>query len=187
MNIELISILLAFIIISVASGKISKFVQKLHLPLITGFLFVGIICGPFVLKMFPESGLQNLNFINDLCLSFIAFAAGSELYFNEMRDRVRSIGWITFSQLTITFLMSSLIVYFISNRIPFMTDLSENTKISISLIMGTIFIACSPSSAIAVISEMRAKGPFTQSALGVTVIKDVLVIILLLSNSYALT
>ena len=36
----------------------------------------------------------------------------------------------------------------------------------------------SPSSAIAIINELRAKGPFTQTALGVTVISDVLVIFL---------
>ena len=62
--------------------------------------------------------------------------------------------------------------------IPFMESMNHATKLSVSLLMGTIFVASSPSSAIAVISEMRAKGPFTNSSFGVTVIKDVLVIIL---------
>ncbi|MGY8987833.1 MAG: cation:proton antiporter domain-containing protein [Flavobacteriales bacterium] len=178
MNLDLILLLLTFLIISVASERISKIVQKLHLPLITGFLLVGILSGPFVLKMIPESANQNLNFINDLSLAFIAFAAGSELYLKELRSRIKSISWITFGQLVITFLMSSVVIYFISDMIPFMKGVSENVKISISILMGTIFVARSPSSAIAVISEMRAKGPFTHTALGVTVIKDVLVIIL---------
>ena len=39
-------------------------------------------------------------------------------------------------------------------------------------------VARSPSVAIALINEMRARGPFTQLALGVTVISDVLVIVL---------
>ena len=44
--------------------------------------------------------------------------------------------------------------------------------------MATIFVARSPASAIAVINEMRAKGSFVQMAMGVTVIKDFLVILL---------
>ena len=59
-----------------------------------------------------------------------------------------------------------------------MSVLPQKTKLAISILMGVIFVARSPSSAIAIINEMRAKGPFTHTALGVTVIKDVLVIIL---------
>lgn len=152
--------------------------QKVGLPLITGMLLIGIIAGPFVLHMFPKGAHQNLDFINDIALAFIAFAAGSELYLKEIRNRIRQIAWITFGQLVVTFLLSASIVYFISNQIPFMSGLPQNTKLAISILMGVIFVARSPSSAIAIINEMRAKGPFTRTALGVTVIKDVLVIIL---------
>ena len=181
MNIELLSVLFAFLIVAVASAKISTYIQKIHLPLITGFLLVGIISGPFILKDFliPEDAkLENLNFINDLSLAFIAFAAGSELFLKDVRSRIKSISWITFGQLVLTFGISSFVVYSIADRIPFMESMGHEIKLAVSLLMGTIFVARSPSSAIAVISEMRAKGPFTNTALGVTVIKDVLVIIL---------
>jgi Trk K+ transport system NAD-binding subunit/Kef-type K+ transport system membrane component KefB len=46
------------------------------------------------------------------------------------------------------------------------------------MLAGTIGIARSPASAIAIIDELRARGPFTQTALGVTVVKDFGVIIL---------
>ena len=41
-----------------------------------------------------------------------------------------------------------------------------------------VSIARSPSSAIAVVAEQRADGPFTQTMLGVTMVTDVLVILL---------
>ena len=44
-------------------------------------------------------------------------------------------------------------------------------------------MARSPSSAIAIINELRAKGPFTQTSLGVTVIMDVVVIVLFVITS----
>ena len=52
------------------------------------------------------------------------------------------------------------------------------SKIAVSLLAGIIFVASSPASTIAVVHEMRAKGPFTQTAIGVTVLKDFLVVIL---------
>ena len=175
---ETIIFLAAFILIAISANRIAKLFQKIGLPFITGVLFIGIIAGPFVLKMFPKGAHHNLNFINEAALAFIAFAAGSELYLKELRSRLRQITWITFGQLVITFSASSVIVFFLANQIEFMIGLSTKVKLAISIMMGTIFVARSPSSAIAVINELRAKGPFTQTALGVTVLKDVLVIIL---------
>ena len=43
------------------------------------------------------------------------------------------------------------------------------------MFIGVIAIARSPSSAIAVVRELRADGPFTQTVLGVTMVTDVVV------------
>jgi len=53
-----------------------------------------------------------------------------------------------------------------------------SAKIAVAILTGTIFVAKSPSSVIAVINELRAKGRFTKMAISVTVLLDVLVIIL---------
>ena len=44
-----------------------------------------------------------------------------------------------------------------------------------SLFSGIIAVARSPASALAVIKELRADGPFTQTVLGVTMVSDVVV------------
>ena len=139
---------------------------------------MGVIVGPYVLNLIPTNAIQKILFVNDIALAYIAFAAGSELYLKDLRSRLRSIAWNTFGQLAVTFIFSSIVVYLLADTIPFMAGLTKSTKIAISLLMATIFVARSPSSAIAIIHEMRAKGPFTQTVMGVTVIKDVLVIIL---------
>ncbi|MEL6558399.1 MAG: cation:proton antiporter, partial [Bacteroidota bacterium] len=154
------------------------FFQKIRLPLITGFIITGIVAGPYVLKLIPEISKEQLNFINEISLAFIAFAAGSELYLKELRSRIDSIKWNTFGQLVITFVFGGLGVYLLADFIPYMRDLSVGSKIAVSMLTGTIFVARSPASAIAVVNELRAKGPFTQTVMGVTVVKDFLVIIL---------
>jgi len=169
---------IAFVWVLFASVYASKFFQRVKLPLITGFLMAGLICGPHLLAFLPSESIQNLSFINDLSLAFIALAAGNELYLKEIRSQFKSIAWNVFGQLLITFCLSALAVYWLADIIPFMRDMSAIAKMAVSILVGTIFVARSPSSAIAIINEMRAKGPFTQMSIGVTVIKDVLVILL---------
>lgn len=174
----LITFLIGFLIVAIAANEISKVFQKIKFPLITGLIITGIVAGSSVLNFISPNALDRLNFLNEIALSIIAFSAGSELYLNELRSRVKSIKWMTISQLFITFIISSIVIYFTANTIPFMAQMPSNHKIAVAVLFGTIFVARSPSSAIAVINEMRANGPFTKTVMGVTVVKDVLVIIL---------
>ena len=177
-NKELIALLIGFVIVTVASGRIALVFTKIKLPFITGFLFTGILCGPYFLDLIPEASRTKLTFINDMALAFIAFAAGSELYLRELRSRIDSIKWNTVGQLVSTVILGSTAVYFLAGVIPFMSGMNVGEKLAISLLAATIFVASSPASAIAVINELRAKGPFTQTVLGTTVLKDFIVIIL---------
>ena len=167
-----------FVIVAVAARRLAKQFLRVRLPLITGLLFVGILSGPFIFKLIPHDAKNHLSFINDVSLAFIAFAASAELYLKELRSRLNSIKWVTFGQLVVTFLLSSIVIFFLSDMVPLMRDMSHGARLAVSALFGTIFVARSPASAIAVINEMRAKGPFTQTVIGVTVLKDFLVIIL---------
>ena len=136
------------------------------------------MAGPYIIGLIPIAAKTNLNFINETALAFIAFAAGAELYLKELRSRINSIKWNTFGQLFVTFVLGSVAVYFLADHIPYMTEMTVAGKLSVSMITAAIFVARSPASAIAVINELRAKGPFVQTVMGVTVVKDFLVIIL---------
>jgi len=170
--------LIAFVVVAISANHIAQYFKKIKLPLITGLLFVGVACGPFLLALIPRENLINLRFINDIALAFIAFAASAELYLKDMRRQINSIKWMTFGQLVVTFVLSGLAVFFLAEYIPFMREMTTSGKVAVSMLMGAIFVARSPASAIAIINEVRARGPFTQTTLGVTVLKDFLVIIL---------
>lgn len=170
--------LLAFLWIVIGSFQVAKYFQKIRLPLITGFLISGVIAGPFFLELVSDESLPNLQVVNEFSLAYIAFAAGVELYLKEIRRSIKSILWNTFGQLVITFVVAVLAILFLAPLIPFLNDLSHNNILAVAILTGTIFVARSPSSAIAIINEMRAKGRFTRTAISVTVIKDVLVILL---------
>ena len=174
---EVLKLIGGFIIVAIAANVIARYFVKHNMPVITGLLITGIVTGPFVFNLIPKTSMPHLGFINDVALAFIAYAASAELYLREMRSRLDSIKWMTVSQLVITFLVSSTAVYFLADLIPFISEQPVIYKIPIASLFGVVFIARSPASAIAVVNEMRAKGPFVQTALGVTVLIDFFVII----------
>jgi len=171
------TILAAFAIIVVASNKLAQIFEKIKLPLITGFIVIGVLASQYVLKMLPKE-LGDFRFINDISLGFIAFAAGREIYIKEIRDKIKDISIMSVVQLIIIFLVSFILLMLFADIIPFLKGIDKNIKIAIVLLISTIFVSRSPASAIALINELRAKGPFTKVVLGVTIIKDILVIIL---------
>ncbi len=174
----MITYLIGFFIIAIASNQIAKFFQKYRFPIITGLIITGIIAGDSVLGFIHKDVIEKLSFLNQIALAVIAFSAGAELHLSELRSRMHAIKWMTFTQMFFTFVLTTTIVYFAADYIPFIADLPVKHKVAVAILFATIFLARSPSSAIAVIQEMRANGPFTKTVLGVTVLKDVLVIIL---------
>lgn len=175
---QLLIYLISFSLIALASWQIGRFFSYLNLPKISGYLFAGLMAGPFVLGFFTSSEIEALRFIDEIALAYIAFAAGSELYLPEIRGRLRGIGLVTATIVFVTILGGTLAVFMLANFIPFMQSFPVSGQIAIALMAATIMVARSPSVAIALINELRARGPFTQMALGVTVISDVLVIVL---------
>lgn len=173
-------------LIALAASSIGEAFTRWRLPLITGFLVTGILAGPYALGLIPSSALARLQFIDQVALAFIAFAAGSELNLHEMRGSFRSIRWITTGLVVVTFSLVSTTVYLIAGAIPFMSGMPASARVAVAILAGAVMVARSPSSAIAVVNELRARGPFTRMVLGVTVTMDVVVIVLFaLSSSVA--
>jgi len=172
-----------FTIIALASKQIGQFFNQAKLPLISGFLFTGVIAGPYVINLITAEAVANLRFIDEIALAVIAFAAGNELYLKELRDRMRSITWVTAGLVFSTFTLGTLTFVILADHIPFMQTMSITGRIAVAVLGGAILVARSPSSAIAIVNELRAKGTFTRTVLGVTVIMDVVVIVLFGVNS----
>jgi len=108
------------LIVAIAANQIAKVFQKIKFPLITGFIITGIIAGSSLLNFITPQALVKLNFLNEIALSIIAFSAGAELYLDDLRSRLKSIKWMTIGQLVITFVLSSIVIFFIADNIPFL-------------------------------------------------------------------
>jgi Kef-type K+ transport system membrane component KefB len=176
--------IMKLIIVAVASKSIGSVVTRLskktpmELPLITGFLMTGMICGPFVLGLIDKDDVIDLKFTDDVSLSFIAFAAGNEMYMKDMAGKLGKIRKIVTSLILSVFVVGTIVMYALGDWVPFMKDMDSAGRWGQALLSAAILLARSPSSAIAIVNELRAKGPFTQTALGVVMVIDVATIVL---------
>ncbi len=75
-----------FLVVAIAANAAGNWAAVIKFPLISGYLVMGIVAGPFLLNVVSEEDLGELGFINDIALAYIAFCAGSELYFPEIKQ-----------------------------------------------------------------------------------------------------
>ncbi len=169
--------LAAFFLIVLASRQIGVQFRRGRLPLITGFLLTGMLAGPYLLGLLTDQMVRQLRFVDQIALGFIALAAGAEFDLAVMRKRLRVIASVASGLVVVTFVLGSLAFYLLSAFIPAFSSLPSLGRVAVAMLAGSILIARSPSSAIAIVNELRAKGPFTRMALGVTIIMDVVVIV----------
>ena len=152
--------------------------SRFKIPRITGYILAGIVFGPHAFELVSTTAVRELKLIDDLALTFIALAAGGELRLQELRQRRKSIVLIVSFLTAIVSLGVAAFTFAARPLLPFLADASKAQVLVVAALLGVFAAARSPSSAIAVIHECRARGPFTETVLGATVVMDVLVIFL---------
>jgi len=176
--------LFALLLVAVlASDRIGRAASRFRLPLITGFLLAGVLTGPYVLSILSADQVIRLRFVDEIALAFIAFAAGAELQYRELRHQLKRIWWITLGVVTASYLLVVPIFVFLGDVAPFLSELGTQSRLAVGLIAGAVLVSRSPSSLMALIAELRARGPFTRMLIGITVALDVVVIVLFAISS----
>lgn len=187
-DMHLLPILAVFAFIALASGRFAGLLGRARLPAITGFLVAGVVAGPHVLDLLSESDVQRLRFVDHVALAFIAIAAGAELRYRELKGQLASIAWVSGGIIVATYALTVPAVLWAADAVPFLAGEARPVRLAVGLLAAAVLVARSPSSAIAIVNELRARGPFTRLMMGVTVAGDVIVIVLFaLSSSLAET
>jgi Kef-type K+ transport system membrane component KefB len=163
------------IIVAHLAGLIAK---ETGLPMLTGNLLAGVLFGPYVLDFITVSDISALELINSLALSFIAITAGGELKIASLKKNAFPILSITVTHTIVILAGMTGFFYFLFSYFPITEVNGGKMILVISILFGTIAVAKSPASTIAIINEYKAKGSFTDVVLGVTMLKDIVVLLL---------
>jgi Kef-type K+ transport system membrane component KefB len=146
--------------------------------MITGYLIAGILVGPDLLRYLSTMDTEQLHLIDELALGIIAITAGGELRLHALRQQRKSLIYIVSLQTVLVFLGALFAFWLIAAVWPEAFAAPHGGKrLAILLFLALACIANSPATAIAVIAETRSAGPLTDRVIGVTVIKDVVVLV----------
>ena len=157
--------------------------QRLRLPRISGYLLTGAALGPRALAVLGETHAARLAATDAMCLAVIGIAAGAELQLADLRRHPRPTLVMTACVSVFSFGFVFLAFLVVGPRVAFLKELGTAHVALVGSLLGTLAIARSPASAIAVLREMDARGPFCQHVMAVTVAKDALVVALFALNA----
>jgi Kef-type K+ transport system membrane component KefB len=173
---EQLTILMGFVLL--AASVAGTLASRLRLPKITGFLVVGILAGPSILGVIPNQALDALRLIDRFALALIALLAGGELRIKALRPAARGIFFTTLSVVGIVWVGVTVLFIPVGYFLPFLSEAGFAEILALGCLLGIWSANSSPDLTVAVIEETGAKGPLTDVILGVTIVKDVVVIVL---------
>lgn len=138
-----------------------KLFQKIKFPIVTAYLILGIIIGPFCLNLVAPQIFKVSGIFSEFVLGMIAFSIGGNFSIASIKRIGRTVLLISIFEcaLACTFVLASFT--FLLKK-PFHT----------SILFGSIAAATAPAATVAVIREYKAKGILTSTLLGVVAIDD---------------
>jgi len=145
---------------------------KIRFPRITGYLLLGMAAGPHALGLETVRDAELLRLFEEVALGLIALTAGGEFRIAVVRRRLRPLLAITTAHTLGIFLFVSVALWVLLRIVPFLGAVTPAEAASAVALLGVIAVAVSPSTTIAVITELRARGEMVETVLGVTIVKD---------------
>ncbi len=158
---------LYYIALLIFAGLIfSRLLSYVKLPDVTGYLVAGLVLGPWISNLIPETAVQSLGLISQIALSFIAFSIGNEMKLSNLKRLGSGIILVTVLEALGAFFVvtTGLIVFF-------------HTELAFALVLGSIACATAPAATLLVIKQYQAKGDLVDVLLPVVALDDAVCII----------
>ena len=143
-------------------GRLAKFVK---LPNVTGYLVAGLVIGPCVLKILPETIVSDFSLISEMALAFIVFTVG--LTFK--RSYFKRVG---FTPVVIAIFEAMVAVFLVQGAL-----VAFGFDVEFALVLGAIAAATAPAATILVIKQYKARGPVTETLMSVVAIDDAVALV----------
>jgi Kef-type K+ transport system membrane component KefB len=170
--------LLAFGFLILAAYSVGELVKQFNQPKIVGYLAAGAIFGPSALNVVPVESVARLDSVSDLAIALIAFLAGAELEWGELRKRGVALTKITGAELGITFLTIAGTLIVMREFVPFLAGTNTLVTLTFAGLFASMAIVHSPAVTMALLTESGARGPVARTTLGIVLLADVAVVLL---------
>ncbi len=139
----------------------------LRLPRITGNIFGGLLVGPACLGIIgSHREMVTLQPLSTFAMSLIAVSIGGHLSYRRIHNSIRRIVSISLMEVGVTVLVVVGVARLFQMDWP------------MSLMLGAISAATAPATTIALIRELRCKGPFVKTLVSVVALDNIFCILL---------
>lgn len=170
--------LLIFGFLIIAAEAVGGLAGSIGLPKIVGHLFAGLLFGPSFLNTVTAESIGQLAPVSQLAIALIAFLAGAELRWSELKERGVLILKILSVEMLFTFVGVGGLLFALRDYVPFLQGSTTPVAIVLSMMFASVAVVHSPAVTMALLTETRARGPVARSTLGVVLVSDVAVILL---------
>ncbi|MGI6116415.1 cation:proton antiporter [Luoshenia tenuis] len=152
--------------ILLAAFFMTRLTKKLRLPNVTGYILAGVFIGPCMLSLIPQAAIDNMDFVTDIALSFIAFSVGKYLRWDNLKKNGSHVLIITLFEALVAAAVVTVTMIAVF-RLP----------VSFALLLGAIASATAPASTIMTLRQYHAKGQFVDILLAVVALDDVVALV----------
>ncbi|HSW30745.1 MAG TPA: cation:proton antiporter [Longimicrobiales bacterium] len=170
--------LLSFGFLILAAYTVGEIASAVRLPKVVGYLLAGILFGPHILAALTPEGIGRLAPVSDLAVALIAFLAGAELRWDELRERGAMLTKVVIAELATAFVAITTAVYALHGLIPGLRGLVPVEVLAMAMLFASVAVVHSPAVTMALLSETGARGPVARNTLGVVLLTDVAVVLL---------
>ncbi len=169
-----------------ASGELFR---RFRLPALLGYLVAGVLFGPHFANLvlgspelapLSDSVIHDIGLVNVLAVGVIGTTSGAEIQVAHLREQFGRIAAISASIFCLTVPTVTATVMVVASvypaAVPFVQGVPETEKWIVALLFGVLAAGMSPAATLALLQELRARGPFTSMVLGIVVFADVLLV-----------
>lgn len=168
---------LAFGFLLIVAVQAAHICDRLKMPRLTGYIVIGIVFGPELAGLVARKTLPDLALIKGTAVGLIAFLAGCELNLRKLAPRLRALGTTAVLTMLGAALLLFALFYGITFLLPVTAESTVLQRVVVALIAANVLAAYSPAVVVAILSETKARGPLSESALSIVVLADLVIVI----------
>ncbi len=148
-------------ILLVGSFFLGRLAARVGIPSITGFIIAGLLLGPNLMGMIHTDLHDELGAVTEVALAVIALVIGSEFSIRKLRRTGRAVLVITAAQMLLSFSAVTLLLW-----------LTGLMPIEAAALLGAVASATAPAATVAIVRDLKARGPFVDHLYGVVALDD---------------
>jgi Kef-type K+ transport system membrane component KefB len=165
------NIVLALGVMIVAGLLGSLVLRRVGLPSVTGYILVGVLIGPSVGRLIPIEVVRSLDSLTSIALGVVAYLIGGSLRLDTLKGMGRTVAWVTLLQSVGAWILVTIVFSLAVHHLVPGNGFWE-FSFPLALIVGAISSATAPAATMAIVRELRARGPLTTTLLAVVALDD---------------